>query len=177
MLFIPGTALLIIPPSAACDRIDSWRRRFDPHSEHIPPHITIAYPPFIPADKWFILSLDLAETFRSIPPFEITLDSVEIFTGIPQGLWLRPQQDTGLTQVRSLLETCFPNYVQAMPDGFSPHMAVGEFEQAPALEAARVELAAGWRPLSFLVDRVFFAIQQAGGRWQVRDSVRLGQSE
>ena len=78
-------------------------------------------------------------------------------------------------QLRSLLETCFPAEVQVLPDAFTPHLTIGQFEEAGSLEAARSELAAKWQPLSFLVDRLFFAVQQAGGRWQVRDAVRLGQ--
>ena len=174
MLFLPCTALLIVPPADVCDSVDAWRRRYDPHCEHIPPHITIAYPPFVPPEDWPVFSLGLAEILQSIPPFAITLDGVDCFTGIPQILWLRPNQDGGLPRLRELVETAFPQYVQALPYAYVPHMTVGQFDESSGLAAARADLQAGWRSLSFTVDRVFFAIQRDSGRWQVRDAVRLG---
>ncbi len=174
MLAPPSTALLIVPPADICDAVDAWRRRYDPQGEQIPPHITIAYPPFVSAEDWPVFSLELADLLQSVPPFAITLKEVGVFTGIPQILWLRPDQEGDLPRLRELLETRFADVFQPLPYAYTPHMTVGQFEESPGLATARAELQAGWQPLSFLVDRLFFAIQRESGRWQVRDFVRLG---
>ena len=83
MLLLPSTALLIIPPADVCDVLDSWRRRYDPQAEHLPPHITLAYPPFVPSGQWPVRCFDLADILQAVQPFTITLEGVDTFPGIP----------------------------------------------------------------------------------------------
>jgi len=174
MFFIPASALLIIPPAEVCDRIDVWRRRFDPHAELIPPHVTLAYPPFASVEQWPVMCLGINELVESIQPFEITLEGVDVTSGIPQVLWLHARDDGALPRLRGLLETRFPALVQPLLDGFTPHLTVGQFEEDAPLAAARAELESGWEPLHFEADRLFFAVQTPDRRWQMRDFVRLG---
>jgi 2'-5' RNA ligase len=173
MFFSPATALTIIPPSDVCDAIDLWRRKFDPLSANIPPHITLTYPPFIAPESWPVFSLELAECLAGFASFEVLLDGAGTFPGIPLALWLRPQDDGSLARLRAELQKCFPQHVAPLPFTFIPHLTVGVFDEAESLNAARAALESGWQPQRFLVDRVFFAVQQPGGRWQIRDFLRL----
>jgi 2'-5' RNA ligase len=174
MLFPLASALGIIPPSDVCDSIDVWRRRYDRFSANFPPHITLTYPPFLPEERWPVFSLELAECLAGFEPFEVILEGVGAFPGIPMGLWLLPRDDGSLARLRAALESSFPQYVEPLPFTFTPHVTVGTFEEQKPLEAARAALEAAWQPLRFSVDRIFFIVQQPGGRWQMKDFLRLG---
>ncbi len=176
MLFPFGSALGIIPPSDVCDSLDVWRRRYDRFSANFPPHITLTYPPFLPVERWPVFSLELAECLAEFAPFEVCLEQVEAFQGIPMSLWLQPEDDGSLVRLRGALESRFPQYVTPLPFTYKPHLAVGMFEKQDALQEALGAFRAAWQPARFLVDRVFFIVQQPVGRWQVKDYLRLGRA-
>jgi len=44
-------ALVVFPPKSIREKIDKWRRLYDPYYKIIPPHITMAYP-FIRERVW-----------------------------------------------------------------------------------------------------------------------------
>lgn len=174
MLFPQSTALGIIPPSDVCDVIDPWRRKYEPLAVHFPPHITLVYPPFIQPEEWPVFSLELADCLASVEPFEIRLEQIELFKGFPMALWILPVDQGQLAGLRTELEGRFPHQIQALPFDYTPHLSVGTFNDLAALEAARSAVEAAWQPQQFLVDRVFFLVQQAGGRWSMRDFLRIG---
>ncbi len=47
---IRGLAVLF--PEEISVEINKWRRVYAPRYQMVPPHITVAYPPFVPEKEW-----------------------------------------------------------------------------------------------------------------------------
>lgn len=177
MLFPQATSLCIIPPAEMCDEIDSLRRRFGHPATYVPPHITLVYPPFIPPERWPVFCLELAEFFTQTPPFEVTLHRVERFHGLSMALWLVPEDPDPLIALSHGIRQRFSGPIEPLPPDFLPHLSVGSFDDLASLEAAHHAIEAIWEPRTFMVDRLFYLVQQpGGGLWAVRDYLRLGQN-
>lgn len=177
MLFLQATSLSIIPPTEVCDEIDSLRRRSGRLPAYVPPHITLVYPPFISPERWPVFCLELAEFFAQVAPFEVTLRRIERFHGLPMALWLIPEDPAPLINLRNGIRQHFSGPMEPLPPDFTPHLSVGTFDDLPSLEAAHSAVEAAWKPQTFVIDRLFYLVQQpGGGLWAVRDYLRLGQN-
>lgn len=177
MFFPQATSLSIIPPAEVCDEIDTLRRRYGRLAAYVPPHITLIYPPFLSLEQWPVFCLELAEFFSQTVPFEVTLRRIERFHGLPMALWFLPEDPTPLINLRNGIQQRFSGSLEPLPPDFIPHLSVGTFDDLSSLAAAHSALEAVWKPQTFVVDRLFYLVQlPEGGRWAVRDYLRLGQN-
>jgi len=177
MFFPQATSLSVIPPAEICDEIDSLRRRYGRLAAYVPPHITLVYPPFLSPEQWPVFCLEMAEFFAQTPPFEVTLRRIERFKGFPMALWFIPEDPAPLINLRNGIRQHFSGKIEPLPPDFTPHLSVGAFDDLPSLEATHSAVEAAWKPQTFVVDRLFFLVQQPeDGRWAVRDYLRLGQT-
>ena len=154
-------------------RVNRWRQLYDPYFQKLDPHITLAYPPFIPAAQWPAMRSAIIECLRSFPAFRVRLEGVGIFEGKPLVLWINPQDGGVLLRMRQKLEACFPDFVPRMPFDYQPHLSVGFFQDADALLRAQAQLEAGWRPISFTARELMYAVQTGAEEWEVRDHIPL----
>lgn len=174
---IPGDSSLgIFIPAEANESIHRWPRAYDPHNKTIAPHVTVAYPPFVPESRWPQVRPALANCLRAFPAFTITLREPGAFPGDPYHvLWLRPEDDGSLLHLRAALETQFPAYVPPVPfDRYIPHLTVGFFRDPAALAAAQAVIRAEMTPLRFRVHELLYMVLDDDGIWQLRDRLPLG---
>ena len=78
--------------------------------------------------------------------------------------------------VRKTLEERFPQEIAPLPIRFQPHLTIGLFDDAAALAEARARVEAELKPMTFLVDRIFYSTQMETGQWWVRDYVQIGKA-
>jgi len=172
---VPGdSALIILPPEAIGERIDRWRRVYDPNQHTIPPHITLVYPPFVPQEAWDELRAPLAALLAGFLPFTVTLRTTEVFIARPAVLWLRPEEDTVIGQLHAAITAQFPEYALPLPFDYVPHLTIGLFATPDALAEARQVVSAELTPLHFRVDKVAYAVLDHGGAWCHCDELPLG---
>ncbi len=172
---VPGnSALAIFPPNAASLAIDKWRCVYDPNHMKIPPHITVAYPPFITEKQWVLKQKEIATCLRAFEPFTVTLLELGCFEGEVNVLWLKPEDDGNLQRVHSALQERFPENVPSSQLGYVPHVTVGFFESERALHQAEDAIKTEWEMVRFRVDEVVYAVLGDDGVWHIKDKLHLG---
>jgi 2'-5' RNA ligase len=172
---VPGdSALGFFPPGEISGEIDRWRRIYDPHHEGIRPHITVAYPPFIPEKDWAMNRPALAEFLEDYPPFSIMLKELGTFAGSPAVLWLRPEDGGRLTRLHDALVALLPAYTLTSPLGYVPHLTLGFFDTPEALAEAQKVILSEIKPLHFEADELIYMVFGDDDVWHTCDRLALG---
>jgi 2'-5' RNA ligase len=171
----PGdTSLVILASEEASRKIDEWRRKHDVHYRIVPPHITVAYPPFVPEEAWSTVRPFLVGLFSEFEPFTVTLAELDAFAEEDHVLWLKPEDRGTAKRIRSLLVESLSGYVAELPLEYVPHLTVGFFNSREELLAARDSIASEITPLRFRVEDMAYMVVDRDGVARVRDRVPLG---
>jgi len=151
------SAVVLIPPEAVWEPIQAIRRVHDPKVGRWMPHATLLYP-FVPEGMFGQVAERLAEAISGTEPFEVRLAEFSLFAHRKRSatLWLRPEPAAALRALQARLQGAAPwcDEVRRHRGGFTPHLSVGRFPGEAAARNAAAELAADWRPVTFLADHV-----------------------
>jgi 2'-5' RNA ligase len=171
-----GLEILIFGPAA--EEINVWRKRYDPTCLEVAPHITLAYPPFVPFDQWEIAKPALVACLAEIKPFRIWIKEASFFRkDSPETtnvLWLKPEDNGIIKQIRLILEGQLPLYVPPMSVEYIPHLSIGFIEGEVALQQALAEVNAEIKPFDFQVTEVVYEAQDKARGIQFFDRLLLG---
>jgi len=171
----PGdSALAFLIPSGPRRQIDQWRRLYDPYYGLIPPHITIAYPPFVPEVDWPALRPALKECLRAFQPFDVALRELGTFPGEPGVLWLKPEDGENLERIHAGLMQRFASHFPASTLEYVPHLTLGFFDSPDALARAQQAVASNLRPMRFTLRRLAYAVLGENNVWRLCDQLALG---
>ena len=170
-------ALVALTPVNISAAINRWRQAYDLFHALIPPHITIAYHPFVPLAAWPEVAPSIAARLREREcfPFDVRLVSLGTFPGNPAVLWLRPEEDGRLTRLHRAVAETLPAYTPELPFSYVPHLTLGFFETDAALEAARSAIAVTFVPIEFRVEELAYVVCAEAGCWDVHGRISLGQ--
>ncbi len=147
------TAVVIIPPAAAWAPIQAIRREHDRHFRRWMPHITLLYP-FRPKDHFPALQPLFRQALRAVRPFTVQLSEFRYFThGRHSTLWLFPDPAAPLLDLQRILQSLTPDChdVARFPQGFTPHLSLGQAHHPRHRDALITALQKAWQPLSFPV--------------------------
>lgn len=167
-------ALVALVPDPLAQEVDKWRARYDPNYEIVPPHITVAYPPFVPDEDWEAVRPAVARFLDLLPPFTIHLRELGVFAGDYHYLWLKPEDDGALSRIRSLLEQSIPQYVPDLPYPYQAHVTIGVFESREALLTAQQCVMAKWKPCEFELNHLVYMSPDSRGLRCVCSRLHLG---
>jgi 2'-5' RNA ligase len=172
---VPGdSGLGFFPLGEVSSEINRWRCIYDPHLGEIAPHITLAYPPFIPERDWTANRPAIAELLKDVRPFSITFKELGTFSGTPSVLWLRPEDGGNLSRLHSALVDLLPAYVLTTPFGYVPHLTLGFFDTPEALAEAQKVILSEIKPLRFEANELIYMVFGDDGVWRTRDRLPLG---
>lgn len=170
----PGdSALVIFPTKEISVEIDKWRRVYDPNHKTIPPHMTIAFPPFISEKQWLLKRENFTTLFRTFGPFKITLQKLGYFKGDSFVLWLESKDGGNLLRIHTALQEQFPEYVPSSQVEYIPHMTIGFFESERALLQAKEVILAEWKTVQFIVYKLLYVALGDDGIWHIKDKLYL----
>jgi 2'-5' RNA ligase len=185
--FVHHSTIAIVPPSAATDawiwdRCQGTRYKLrDRGYYRWPPHCNLIYP-FIDPDSVGESLLALKEAAASIPPFRITLSSLDTFGGYNRGvLWLDPVVSDGKLSSIYDLQSSLTLALRSvhgddlpLSSRFTPHMTLCHYPTLTAARAGAAGLAAEWAasPVSFDVREVY-VLERRGDGGQFRVAHRL----
>lgn len=167
-------ALVVLLPERVSAEINPWRRAHDPNYGIVPPHITVAYPPFISEQQWPVLRSTVRQCLGRFRPFRILLHGVGAFEADSHVLWLQVQDDGWLSRIRSALMRCLPEYVPPLPFEYVPHVTLGVFDSPLHLAQAQDAIRAQMKPHRFTVRRLTYLSPDQHGLWCVCSHVPLG---
>jgi 2'-5' RNA ligase len=151
------TAIVLVPPPAFWQPIQAIRRKHDRQYRRWMPHVTLVYP-FRPREEFEGLTGRLRAACARIEPFGVRLEEFRHFEHGRGSytLWLAPEPPDRLVQLQALLLPVVPDCDDTArhPDGFTPHLSVGQVRGPQALARLMRELQGSWQPLSFEVRQV-----------------------
>ena len=169
------SALVVLVPAAEA-LVRPFRDRFDPLAARgVPAHITLLYP-FIAPERIDADTLDrVGNCFRGFAPIAFSLTEVRRF---PDTLYLAPAPDEPFRNLTMAIWDRFPDtppYGGAWPD-IVPHLSVGRFADAGALERAADELTRASQaalPIRAHASTAVLLVNTAG-RWVIENRFKLG---
>ena len=170
---IRGLAVLF--PEEISVEINKWRRVYAPRYQMVSPHITVAYPPFVPEKEWPSVRPALIECLSEFQSFRIDLKELGAFAESPHVLWLKPEDDGNLSRIHATLAERFPKYVPVLPFDYVPHVTIGPFGSEQELLKAQEAILSQWKPCHFQVTELVYMSSDSGGVWCVCSQLPLGQ--
>jgi len=170
-------ALVVLVPGSISDEIDRWRSRYDPNFQIVPPHITVAYPPFIPPGEWDEMRPIVGRCLKRFAPFHVQLEHLGVFWGSPSYLWLALEDGGSFSRIRQALEQLLPKYMPTLPSAYIPHVTIGAFSSHYDLLTAKEEVRAAWKPRHFGVTELVYMALDQRGVWCVCSDLPLGSTD
>ena len=167
-------ALVVVLPARIRAEIELWRRVPDPNYGIVPPHITVAYPPFVPKEQWPGLRLVVRQCVRQFHPFQILLHGLGTFETDHFVLWLRVQDQGWLSSIRTALMDCLPQSVPPLPFEYVPHVTVGIFQSRSDMDRVQEAMRADMQPRRFTARYLTYLSPDQRGVWSVCSHVPLG---
>ncbi len=170
-----NSGLGISLPEPAGEAVNLWRRLYDPSFDALWPHITLAYPPFVPPEEWPQVKPIIAACLAGFQPFQVTLRETGIFLGNPNHvLWLKPEDGGTLVRMRRALEKALPEYIPPLPFEYQPHVSIAFFQDLEALHRAQEKVQYELTPVVFQAWELDYVFQQPDNQWRFFDKISLG---
>lgn len=120
-------------PDGNTDRVEEFRRAWDPLAQEVPAHITLAYP-FDQAEDAAQLVTRLGVVAAATEPFRVELSEATVVDD--EYLFLLVTE--GAEQVRSLHDRLYGELLGVpKPEGFVPHMTVARQQDANRVRQAQ----------------------------------------
>lgn len=151
------TAVAVVPPEDVWEPIQAIRSRRDRHFRRWMPHVNLIYP-FRPEEEFTAIVPRLRLRCEELAPFRLRLEGFRHFRhrGEHCTVWLAPEPRERIEVLRVSLNAVVPDCVDQarFPEGFTPHLSVGQVRGRGRLEAFLAELRRGWTPVEFRVEHV-----------------------
>ena len=171
------TGLEILIQGPAGEAIDAWRSRYDQTYPELEPHISLAYPPFVPFEQWKQVKPALVACLEAFEQFPILFNTPGFFQANspiePHVLWLKPEDGGMLERIRRTLEKEFPNFVPPMPRSYIPHVSIGFIQGDEALQEALARVRAEMKPFEFEVTEVVYEVDDKAHHHKFLDVMPL----
>lgn len=173
------TAVVLVPPQDVWSPIQAIRQRHDRNALRWMPHITLLYP-FAPRAAFAEVMPALEAACVSARPFAVALTRFGVFTHGRRGatLYLAPEPSEPLVALQTGLWQALPAYddTRRHPNGFTPHLSVGQAPERAAAQALRETLEASWEPLIFTAAgiQLIWRGEAPDDVFRVAQSFRLG---
>ena len=173
------TALVVIPPDDLWPPVQAIRRAHDRHFERWMPHVTLLYP-FRPKEAFEALLPELCRACQGVEPFDVTLAEFRFFHHRREShtLYLAPEPGEAVANLQAALAAVAPDCddTSRHPDGFTPHLSVGQVQGRASTSKLLETLRTAWQPVIFTVREVclIWRNDPPDDLFRVSDRVALG---
>jgi len=152
------SAVVLIPPEEIWEPIQAIRRVHDRQIRRWMPHITLIYP-FRPRMAFASIAQDLMWACKQVQPFKLELARFNCFQHGRNSytLWLVSEPTEAMIRLHEAIWRVVPDCddVRRFPNGFTPHLSVGQVEGEEQKQEVIKGLEKQWRPLEFIVKQVY----------------------
>jgi 2'-5' RNA ligase len=163
--------IAIFPSKLLQDKINSYRKRYDPHYALIPPHITIKDP--FEADEAELKEIIsyIERVAAEAEPVKIDITKVSSFYPVNNVIYLKVEENSALSALHDQLYSGPLEHEQ--PYNFVPHLTLGQKlsdeEHSDVLERLKMLDIRH----SETIDRFQLLYQLENGSWTVYETFRL----
>jgi len=164
--------IAIFPSKPIQDEANSYRKRYDPKYDLIPPHITVKESFHIDEQKLDGMVITLKEIANEIEPFTIHIEKVSSFAPVTNTIYLKVEPNQALNDLyESMHEGVFPDTAE---HNFVPHITIGQNLSDGEYSDVRGTLQLKNVELEDEIDRFQLLYQLENGSWTVYESFVFG---
>lgn len=134
-------SILIFPKLTNIDIINEIRRKYDPLSDLVMPHITLVFP-FISSLDSNMVEKEVEKVTDCIRPFSITLQGIKKHIS-PDGYYLFLELIEGIESIQTLHDALYEDFFSPFyrkEFEYIPHLTIGKFSSKEAMNQAYQEL-------------------------------------
>lgn len=164
----------IFPSKKLQDKANSYRKRYDPHYDLIPPHITLKGPFEATETEIKTIAGKLSQIASNSKPFTLNVLKVSSFQPANNTIYFKVELTPELEGLHGALHS--KEFFEEMAEySFVPHITIGQklsndehsdvFGQLRMVDVAHEEQ----------VDRFHLLYQLENGSWSVYETFRLGE--
>jgi 2'-5' RNA ligase len=167
--------IAIFPSKNLQDKVNSYRKRYDPHYALIPPHITLKEPFDATEEELQDQISYISSVAKNTEPFSLHINKVGSFHPVNNVIYLKVNDSTELTSLHD--ELYAGPLAQSQPYNFVPHLTLGQKlsdeEHSDVLERLRmIDI-----EHEETINRFQLLYQLENGHWTVYETFRLGKGE
>ncbi|TFB15060.1 hypothetical protein E3U55_12470 [Filobacillus milosensis] len=164
--------IAIFPSKEIQDVANSYRMRYDPRYNKIPPHITLKERFEASKEEINEIAEELNKIASEVQPFEIEINKVSSFSPVTNTVYLKVEPHDQLSLLNDKMnEGVFPESQQY---AFVPHITISQ----DLSEDEHSDVYGSMRMLTFdlkdTVDRFQLLYQLEDGAWTVFETFKLG---
>lgn len=116
--------VVIFPTKPLQDFVNSYRKRYDPHYAHIPPHITLKAGFEVDDQQINEVVQKLRDVAKKVNPFDITVTKFSSFKPVNNVIYLKIAPKEDLENLHSEISARFPDHVPEYL--YVPHITIGQ---------------------------------------------------
>lgn len=163
----------IFPSKDLQDKVNQYRKRYDPMYAYIAPHITIKSNfEADEADKGKIVDY-LKKVAKDHQPTEINIKKVSNFAPTSPVIYFKVEPNETLTSMHDVLNT--EDFYGEAKHPFVPHLTIAHTETSQEFEDAFGHLSMVGITHSEVLDKISLCYQLENGMWQISETFRLGE--
>lgn len=164
--------IVIFPGKPLQDLANSYRKRYDPHYSHIPPHITLKYG--FEADDLQMNTIveKLHVVAKHAEPFDITITKFSSFKPVNNVIYLKIDPKKDLVKLHQDIESRFPDYVNDYM--YVPHITIAQKLSNDEHSDIYGTLKMHQVNMKDRIDRFHLLYQLENGSWTVYETFHLG---
>ncbi|SEP85387.1 YjcG family protein [Piscibacillus halophilus] len=164
--------IAIFPSKEIQDLANSYRKRYDPRYNKIPPHITLKERFEATKEEINDFTSELEKIAKEIEPFDIEIKKVSSFSPVTNTVYLKVEPNESLTTLNKRMnEGKLPKSQQF---AFVPHITISQ----ELSEDEHSDVYGSMRMLEFdlkdHIDRFQLLYQLEDGSWTVYETFKLG---
>lgn len=164
--------VVIFPTKPLQDFVNSYRKRYDPHYAHIPPHITLKARFEVDDQQINEVVQKLRDVAKKVNPFDINVTKFSSFKPVNNVIYLKIAPKEDLENLHSKISARFPDHVPEYL--YVPHITIGQ-------ELSNDEHTDIYGSLKMLqvnkqdtIDRFHLLYQLENGSWTVYETFQFG---
>lgn len=173
------TAVIMMPPESSWDSIQKIRFSHDKAYQRWMPHINMLYP-FVAEDRFTEILPKLQETLNKFSPFVVTFNEFDFFSHGKNShtLYLKPDPVSRdiLRKIETELVSALPmcdDLAKRSPEGFQPHLTLGQWKSKDVLTKVIEELKRTWIPITFTVTELYMISRTKDDPFVVKDKISV----
>lgn len=164
--------VVIFPSKTLQDRVNGYRKRYDPHYALVSPHITLKGPFDADADDLASISEKLRKVAAVHQPFSYHVSKVKSFEPVSNVIYFKVDPNDTLISLYDMMHTDHFPGKELFP--FVPHITIGQNLSDDEHSDVYGSLKMDSIDLTEIADRFHLLYQLENGVWTVHETFLLG---
>ncbi|RPF52132.1 YjcG family protein [Aquisalibacillus elongatus] len=164
--------IAIFPSKEIQDTANSYRKRYDPRYNKIPPHITLKEKFQASQEEIKEITKELNQVASEVEPFEIEINKVSSFSPVTNTVYLKVEPNESLTTLNKKMNE--GKFLENQKYAFVPHITISQELSEDEHSDVYGSLRMSEFDMKDHIDRFQLLYQLEDGAWTVFETFKLG---